>query len=129
MLDIIRAKWSKIGRERSNMGFRWDQRRMKIPCGSPVIRWNNMSIKRKLVFAFVMVGLFSAVVGVFGLGASYRANENTKDIYSGHFIPAVHLFGIQENLLKMNNYFLLMLYERDMLQTGSRIKAIRRPAE
>lgn len=81
-------------------------------------------IQRKLVLAFLLVGLFSAVVGVFGLGASYRTNENTKEIYAGHFIPAAYLSDIQKNLLKINNTFLLMLYERDMLQTENRIKTI-----
>ncbi len=84
-----------------------------------------MSIKRKLVLAFVLVGLFSAVAGVFGLGASYRTNENTKEIYEGHFIPAAYLSGVQKNLLQINNTFLLMLYERDILQTEKRIKIIR----
>lgn len=86
--------------------------------------WNRMSIKRKLILAFMVIGLFSTIVGVFGTGAIYITNKNTQDIYGGHFIPATYLFHIQKNLLKINNTFVLMLYERDMLQTEKRLKAI-----
>ncbi|HYE69624.1 MAG TPA: methyl-accepting chemotaxis protein [Anaerovoracaceae bacterium] len=86
--------------------------------------WNSMSIKRKLILAFIMIGLFSTIVGVFGTGAIYNTNKNTNDIYSGHFIPATYLFNIQKNLLKMNDSFNLMLYERDILQNDKRLKII-----
>jgi len=86
--------------------------------------WNNMSIKRKLILAFVMIGLFSTIVGAFGTGAIYNTNKNTNDIYEGHFIPATYLYDIQKNLLKMNDAFNLMLYERDILQNEKRLKMI-----
>lgn len=86
--------------------------------------WNSMSIKRKLILAFIMIGLFSTIVGAFGTGAIYNTNKNTNDIYSGHFIPATYLFNIQKNLLKMNNSLNLMLYERDILQNEKRLKII-----
>ncbi len=86
--------------------------------------WNRMSIKRKLILAFMVIGLFSTIVGVFGTGAIYNTNKNTKEIYASHFIPATHLFNIQKNLLKINNTFVLMLYERDILQTEKRLKTI-----
>ncbi|HVI39457.1 MAG TPA: MCP four helix bundle domain-containing protein, partial [Anaerovoracaceae bacterium] len=85
---------------------------------------NNMSIKRKLILSFILIGLFSSIVGAFGLGAIYSTNENTNDIYSGHFIPATYLTNIQKNLLKINDTSNLMLYERDMLQTEKRLEAI-----
>jgi len=86
--------------------------------------WNSMSIRRKLIAAFLLIGLFSTIVGAFGIGAIYSTNKNTNDIYSGHFIPATHLYGIQENLLKMSDTFNLMLYEGDVLQLEKRSETV-----
>lgn len=86
--------------------------------------WNSMSIKRKLIAAFLIVGLFSALVGFFGIGAIYNTNKNTNKIYSDHYIPATYMYGIQKNLLEINNTFNLMLYERDILQSDKRSEAI-----
>lgn len=85
---------------------------------------NSMSIKRKLIAAFLLIGLFSSVVGAFGIGAIYSTNQNTKDIYSGHYIPATYLYGIQENFLRINDTFNLMLYEKDILQVNKRSETI-----
>lgn len=87
--------------------------------------WNSMSIKRKLILAFVMIGLFSTIVGAFGTGVIYNTNKNTNDIYAGHFIPATYLYDIQKNLLKMNDAFNLMLYERDILQNEKQISRMK----
>jgi ribose/xylose/arabinose/galactoside ABC-type transport system permease subunit len=57
--------------------------------------WKSMSIKKKLILAFMMIGLFSAIAGIFGIGAIYSTNSNTNEIYSGHFVPATYLFNIQ----------------------------------
>lgn len=86
--------------------------------------WKNLSIKKKLILAFMMIGLFSAITGIFGIGAIYSTNKNTNDIYSGHFVPVTYLFNIQKNFLKMNDTFDLMLYERDMFQVDKRVKEI-----
>ena len=91
--------------------------------------WNNMKMKKKLILAFVMVGLFSAIVGGFGLGAIYSTNDNTDEIYKEHFIPSTYLSEIQKNLSTMDQTFILMLYERDMLQTESRLKIIEKLKE
>ncbi|MEL7656729.1 MAG: MCP four helix bundle domain-containing protein, partial [Bacillota bacterium] len=85
---------------------------------------NNMKIKNKLILAFVMIGLFSTIVGAFGLSAVYRTNENTNDIYSGHLIPTTYLFSIQKNLMQINNNYDLMIYEKDILQADKRLKQI-----
>lgn len=85
---------------------------------------NNMRIKNKLILSFLLIGLFSTIVGAFGLGAIFKTNENTNDIYSGHFIPTTYLFGIQANLMQINNNYDLMLYEKDIMQTEKRMKEI-----
>ncbi len=88
------------------------------------IQWNSMSIKRKLIAAFLLIGLFSAIAGVFGIGAIYSTNQNTNDIYEGHFIPTTYLYDIQKNLLRIDDTFNLMLYERDVLQSEKRAGTI-----
>ena len=88
------------------------------------IKWNKMSIKRKLIAAFLLIGMFSMITGVFGIVAIYSTNQNTNDIYTGHFIPATYLYDIQKNQLKINDTFNLMLYERDVLQTEKQSKTI-----
>ena len=85
---------------------------------------NNMRIKNKLILAFVLIGLFSTIVGAFGLGAVFRTNENTNDIYSGHLIPTTYLFNIQKNMMLMSNNYDLMIYEKDILQAEKRMKQI-----
>lgn len=84
----------------------------------------NMRIQKKLVFAFVLIGLFSVIVGMFGLVTVYITNGNTNDIYSGHFIPTTYLYDIQKNLLQVNNNYNLLLYEKDILQSKKRISGI-----
>lgn len=88
------------------------------------MKWNRMSIKRKLIAAFVLIGLFSTIAGGFGIGAIYSTNQNTKDIYAGHFLPATYLYDIQKNLLRINDTLNLMLYERDVLQSEKRAAII-----
>ena len=85
---------------------------------------NSMSIKKKMIAAFLLIGLFSAIVGAFGIGAIYSANQDTNDIYSGHYIPATYLYGVQENFLRLNDTFNLMLYEKDILQAEERAEMI-----
>ena len=85
---------------------------------------NQMGIKKKLVAAFIMIGLFTLLVGTFGLAAVNSTNKNTKDIYSNHFIPTTYLFEIQKNLMEINDNYVLMLYEKDILQTEKRLKEI-----
>jgi methyl-accepting chemotaxis protein len=84
----------------------------------------NMRIQKKLVFAFVLIGLFSVIVGMFGLVTVYITNGNTNDIYSGHFIPTTYLYDIQKNLLQVNNNYNLLLYEKDILQSKKRVGGI-----
>ena len=85
---------------------------------------DHVKIKDKLILAFLLIGLFSAVVGTFGLNALYHTNENTNHIYSEHFVPSTYLFTVQKNLLQINSSFLLMLYERDILQSEGRMETI-----
>ena len=87
---------------------------------------NRIGIKKKLVSAFMIIAIFTLLVGAFGLGAISSTNQNTKDIYSNHFVPTTYLFEIQKNLMQMNNYYVLMLYEKDILQTKNRLKEIER---
>ena len=88
------------------------------------MKWNKMSIKRKLIAAFLLIGLFSMITGVFGIVAIYSTNQNTNDIYTGHFLPATYLYDIQKNQLKINDTFNLMLYERDVLQVEKQSETI-----
>jgi len=125
MLDKLRKRWNKIDLKLIRTGILKEYNGRIIRRIERKLQWDDMSIKKKLILAFIMVGLFSSIVGIFGLGANYRTNENTKGIYDGHFIPAVHLYSIQKNLLQTNSTFLLMLYERDMLQLENRIEKIR----
>ncbi len=85
---------------------------------------NQLGIRKKLILTFVMIGLFTLLVGGFGLGMINSTNENTKEIYSNHCIPTTYLYEIQKNLMHINRNYLLMLYEKDMLQTGKRLEEV-----
>lgn len=87
---------------------------------------HQIGIRRKLISAFILIGLFTLVSGVFGMNGVNSTNANTKDIYQSHFIPTTYLFEIQKNLMKVNDYYLLMLYEKDMLQTKKRLEEIQK---
>lgn len=86
----------------------------------------QIGIRKKLISAFILIGLFTMVSGIFGIIGVNRTNENTKDIYNSHFIPTTYLFEIQKNLMKINDYYILMLYEKDILQTKKRLEEIQK---
>jgi methyl-accepting chemotaxis protein len=110
---------------RGGAARKWTGKKRRICMwNSMSMKWNSLSIKRKLIAAFLLIGLFSSLTGIFGVAAIYSTNQNTNDIYSGHFIPATYLYDIQKNQLRINDTFNLMLYERDVLQAKKRAEAI-----
>ncbi len=85
---------------------------------------NSMKLKNKMILGFLIVGLFSLLVGAVGLSSVFTMDQNTKAIYSDHLIPTTFLFDIQKNMMMMNNTYDLMLYEKDINQTKKRIEQI-----
>jgi len=85
---------------------------------------NNLKIRNKMILAFVLIGLFSTIVGAFGLYEVSSTNKSTEDIYSGHFIPTTYLFEIQKNMMLINNNYDLMIYEKDIIQAKGRLREI-----
>ncbi len=84
----------------------------------------NMKIRRKLIISFIIIGLFSIIVGSFGLAYLNKTNDSTVDIYEEHLIPSSYLFTVQKNLILIGSNYYLMLYEKDAAKAAKRVEEI-----
>jgi methyl-accepting chemotaxis protein len=85
----------------------------------------SMKIKQKLISAFLLIGLFSTLVVSLGLFTIHKSNSITMHSYNEHLLPTSYLYTVQKNMLYINSNYLLILYEKDILQSEKRMKEIR----
>lgn len=89
------------------------------------MKWfNNLKIKNKLVLCFVIVAIFTAVVGTFGIITMNGANERTNLIYNNNYLPSQDLSSIRQNFQLIRSNYLMMLYEEDMAKYKERLEQI-----
>lgn len=86
--------------------------------------FSNLKIKAKLIAAFVVLAIFTGVVGVIGINSMSQINKRGDEMYYNSFIPAQNLAGIQRDLIEVRATYLLMLYERDATKLQDRIDLI-----
>lgn len=93
--------------------------------GGVTMKWfNNLKIKNKLVLCFIIVALFTAVVGAFGIVSMNGANERTNIIYNNNYLPSQDLSTIRYNFQLIRSNYLIMLYEEDMSKYNERLQQI-----
>ena len=85
---------------------------------------NRMKIRKRLIISFMIIGLFSVVVGAFGLGYMGKTNESTNDLYHNSLVPSSYLFTVQKNLVLTYSNYNLMLYEKNTAKADERVNEI-----
>lgn len=94
------------------------------------MKWfKNLKIKVKLISCFLILAIFTAVVGIIGILNMSTINQRTEDMYNNNFQPAQQLAAIQKNLLLIRSNILLMVYEKDTSKLQQRTAEINKWAE
>lgn len=89
------------------------------------MKWfNNLKIKNKLVLCFVIVAIFTAVVGTVGITSMNGSNIRTDLIYNNYYLPSQNLSLTQRNFQLIRSNYLQMLFEEDMSKYKGRLEEI-----
>lgn len=74
------------------------------------MKWfNNLSIKKKFISTFIIIALFSSVVGIIGLNAVSKTNNNVENIYNNDLKQIYQVEEIKSSLLEVRSNLLSML--------------------
>ena len=94
------------------------------------MKWfSNLRIKVKLITCFIILAIFTGVVGYIGINNMSIINDRGDDMYVNNFLPAQDLAQIQTNLQYVRVNYYLMLFEQDMSTLQQRQDEITKWAE
>ncbi len=82
------------------------------------------SMKKKLTTAFIIIALFSLVVGGFGIVGMTSQNSNMEAVYNDSAYPTIQLKTVQKNLLLIGANYNKILYQPDQSLVNSRLAEI-----
>jgi methyl-accepting chemotaxis protein len=89
------------------------------------MKWfSNLKIRIKLVSCFIIVAIFTGVVGFIGISNMNAQNKSANDVFINNFLPSQELAKVQKNLLVIRANYLLMLYEKSADKLGQRVNEI-----
>lgn len=84
------------------------------------MKWfNNLKTRVKLILCFVIISLFTGIVGLIGISSMNEINVNSVNMYNNDFLPSLDLARIQTALENVRANQLLLVYERnpDLVKT------------
>lgn len=94
------------------------------------MKWfTNLKIRTKLITSFIILAIFTGIVGTVGISNMNTLNDRAEDMYVNNFIPSQELATVQKNLLLIRSTYILMLYERNASQLQQRLSDINKYAE
>ena len=85
---------------------------------------NNLKIRVKLMLCFIIVALFTGVVGAIGISNMNKIDNRGSSMYNDNFIPAQQVQNMNNGILVIRSNYLLMLYERDASKFQQRVDEI-----
>jgi methyl-accepting chemotaxis protein len=89
------------------------------------MRWfNNLKIKSKLVSGFIIVAIFTGVVGFIGITNMNAQNKSAEGIFRDNFLPSQELAKVEKNLMIIRTNYVLMLYEKSADKLTQRVNDI-----
>lgn len=89
------------------------------------MKWfSNLKIKTKLVSCFIIVAIFTGVVGFIGITNMNAQNKSANAIFNNNYLPSQELAKVQKNLLIIRSDYLLMLYEKSADKLVQRVNEI-----
>ncbi len=89
------------------------------------MKWfRNFKIKVKLIICFVILAIFTGIIGYMGISNMGEINQRGEEMYNENFISATSLAKVQKSLLVIRSDYLLLLYEKDASKYQERIDEI-----
>ncbi|WP_027628527.1 methyl-accepting chemotaxis protein [Ruminiclostridium cellobioparum] len=89
------------------------------------MKWfGNLKIRVKLIVCFIILTIFTGVVGLLGINNMNTINKRGDDMYYNNFVPATSLAKIQRSMLIIRSDYLLMVYDRDASKFQERFEEI-----
>jgi methyl-accepting chemotaxis protein len=89
------------------------------------MKWfSNLRIKVKLILSFIILAVFTGIVGFIGISNMNAINKRGDEMYKHNFISAQNLAAIHKSLLVIRSNYFLMVYERDASKFQSRVDEI-----
>ncbi|MDR3594419.1 methyl-accepting chemotaxis protein [Clostridium sp.] len=85
----------------------------------------NLSIKKKLISAFLLICTFIVFIGAEGQYISWKINNNAEEMYSNYLVSINDLKTIEDDLDYTQVKLLKMLYERDKSKLDKQISDIK----
>lgn len=73
----------------------------------------NMKIRSKLVLCFIILAIFTGIVGTVGITSMDKLNKASIDMYNNNFLPSQDLSSIQTFLQQVRSDHLMVLYEKN----------------
>jgi methyl-accepting chemotaxis protein len=94
------------------------------------MKWfSNLRIKVKLILSFIILAVFTGIVGFIGISNMNAINTRGDEMYKNNFISAQNLATIHKSLLVIRSNYFLMVYERDASKFQSRVDEINKYSE
>jgi methyl-accepting chemotaxis protein len=94
------------------------------------VKWfSNLKIKTKIISCFIVLSVFTGIVGAVGITNMGSINKSSNEMYTNNFLPAQSLSKIETSLQIIRSNYLLMLYERNTTLLQSRLDLINKLTE
>jgi methyl-accepting chemotaxis protein len=87
-------------------------------------KFNNLKIRVKLIICFVVLSIFTGVIGFLGIMNMSNFSTRADDMYNHNYIPTQGLTTMQKDLIVIRANYLLMVYEKDMTKFQDRLDEI-----
>ncbi len=84
----------------------------------------NLKIRVKLITCFIILAIFTGIVGLMGISNMNALNTSGAEMYNNNFIPSTDLAKIQRSILLIRSNYFLMVYERDTSKFQDRYNEI-----
>ena len=85
----------------------------------------DLSIKKKLIAAFLLICTFIVFIGAEGQYVSWRINKNAEEMYSNYLVSIENLKTIEQNLQYTNVKVLKIIFDKDKSTIDKRVKDIK----
>lgn len=76
-------------------------------------RFNDLKIRTKLILSFLVIVVFTAVIGAMGITYMRAINESSKEMYTNDFIPSQNISKIELALLEIHVNHVIAVYEQN----------------
>ncbi|MDF2984954.1 MAG: chemotaxis protein [Eubacterium sp.] len=89
------------------------------------MKWfSNLKIRVKLIVCFIILAIFTGVIGFMGINNMSTINARGEEMYKSNFVPSTNLAKIQKSLLIIRSDYLLLVYEQNESKKQERLDEI-----